>query len=127
VDRLGGAGEVAQLLGHQQIDIDLDPPGEDGPAQQRPRLDAAELCEPAVERSRHPGVKVGMDGEELTRDPQTVTFGPIRDPDRGEVLDVAGQQRMIGVGGVPGHGEAHPITARAAAYSAARCSTDRCT
>jgi hypothetical protein len=68
-----------------------------------------------------------MDGEELPRDPQPLTFGPIRNSDRSEVFDVAGEQRMIGVGGVPGHGDALPITARAAAYSAARCSTDRCT
>jgi hypothetical protein len=42
--------------------------------------------------------------------------------------DVAIQQRMINVGAPAGNRGGHrPITARAAAYSAATCSVDRCT
>jgi len=76
-----------------------------------------------------------MAGEELPGQAQPVAQRPIADLQSPTVGHVAGQQRMVGRGGHAGDGGGHraiPVslaasTARAAAYSAARCSADRCT
>ncbi len=76
-----------------------------------------------------------MAGKELAGQSQPVAQRPIADLQGLAVGHVAAQQRMVGWGGDAGDGGGHragPVplaasTARAAAYSAARCSADRCT
>jgi hypothetical protein len=76
-----------------------------------------------------------MAGQELPRQAQPVAQRPIADLQGSAVGHVAAQQRMVGWGGHAGDGGGHRVrpvslaasTARAAAYSAARCSADRCT
>ncbi len=69
-----------------------------------------------------------MFGQEQPSQAQPVTQAAVRQADTVAEPGVAIQQTMIVEGGEPGDGGRHrPITARAAAYSAARCSLDRCT
>jgi hypothetical protein len=69
-----------------------------------------------------------MLGEEQPGQAQPLTQGPVGESDLAAEPGVALEQQMVVIGGEVGNGSGHrPITARAAAYSAARCSSDRCT
>jgi hypothetical protein len=125
---LGRLPEAAQALGQQQVQVDVDLASQDQVGDQRPRPDAAKVGQAGVDRAAHPGIQVGMGSQELARLQQPVAQDPVAHPKGVAPGRVAVQQRVIVGGGQAGHGGGHcSSTALAAAYSAARCSTDRCT
>jgi hypothetical protein len=129
--RLDHRGQPGQVLRPGQLEIQVQLAGADQVADQRPGPGTAQLLDPLSDRSAHPVLQVRVAAEELPRDPQSVTQRPVTQAQRREVGDIAGEQRGIGWGRDPGHGGGHrrmpSVVARAAAYSAASCSTDRCT
>ena len=123
-----GGAHSAEVLGCQQVQVQAHQPGQSGPRQQRPRLAAAQVGEPGPCRPGHPLAEVGMLGEEKPGQAQPVAQGPVRESDLVAEPGVALEQQMVLIGGEAGNRSGHrPITARAAAYSAARCSSERCT
>jgi hypothetical protein len=69
-----------------------------------------------------------MLGQEQPGQTQPVTQGLVLDSNMTAEPGIALEQQMVVIGGEAGNWSGHrPITARAAAYSAARCSSDRCT
>jgi hypothetical protein len=132
---LGRAAEPAEVLGDQQVDVDAHATSQHRVADQRPSLDPAQIGQAGSQRAGHPGVQVGMAGQELPGQAQPVAQRPIAELQGPTVDHIAAQQRMVGRGGHASDRGGHraiPVslaasTARAAAYSAARCSADRCT
>jgi hypothetical protein len=131
VARLDHRGQPGQVLRPGQLEIQVQFAGADQVADQRPGPGAAQLLDPLSDRSAHPVLQVRVAAQELPRDPQSVTQRSVTQAQRREVGDIASEQRGIGRGRDPGHGGGHrripSVIARAAAYSAASCSTDRCT
>ena len=69
-----------------------------------------------------------MLGEEQPGQAQPVAKGPVRKTDLVAEPCITLDQQVVVDGDEAGNRSGHrPITARAAAYSAARCSSDRCT
>jgi hypothetical protein len=67
-------------------------------------------------------------GQKQPGQAQPVTQGPVRESDLAAEPGIALEQHVVLIGGEAGNRSGHrPITARPAAYSAARCSSDRCT
>ena len=123
-----GRAHPAQVLGGQKVQVELHPTGERRPGHERPRPDPLEIGQAGPGRAGHPDVEIGVVGEKGPGQPQPVAQRPVRDPqvvaEDGVVLD----ERVVVVDGQPGDcGRHRPITARAAAYSAATCSLERCT
>jgi hypothetical protein len=66
--------------------------------------------------------------EEAPGDVQAIPQGTVAHAQLVTEAGVVVDERMVVLGRPPGDGRRHrPITARAAAYSAATCSLDRCT
>lgn len=69
-----------------------------------------------------------MLGEEQPGQAQPLPKGPVRETDLVAEPGITLDQKVVADGDEAGNRSGHwPITARAAAYSAARCSSDRCT
>ena len=130
VTGLDGAGEPGQVLGPDQGQVQPHLPGAGGVADQRPGTRPLQLADPAGHRQRHPRLQVGMAAEEVPGDPHPVTHRPLTQARCAQMAEVVIHQPLPGRREGSGHGghRGPPASvARAAPYSAASCSTDRCT
>ena len=61
------------ILREEQFDVERDPPLADEVAEQWPGLDPPQVGEASIERPGHPGVEVGMHGEERAPEAEAIT------------------------------------------------------
>ena len=130
---LGVAGfddgaQSGEVLGSGELQIQSEPAGADQEHQQRPGAGASQLGDPVRSRQVHPGAQIQMGGHEGSGQP--VSQCPVAAAQTLAVLDIGGHPVVVGAGCRPSDRRTHRApccVARAAAYSAARCSVDRCT
>ncbi len=130
VPGLDGAGEPGQVLGSGQFQVQPQPPGADRVADQRPRACPRQLSDPVGCWQRHPRLQVGIAAGEVPGDPHPVTHCPVAQAQRLQVAEIFIEKAGPGRGAGDdrgGHRRPPAIVAWAAPYSAASCSTDRCT
>lgn len=136
VGLLHDPAETLQLFRHREIDVQADTAGPDRERQQRPRPAHSKLDQTRGDGLIHPSAQVGVLGEEGTSDPLPVPMSAVGQLKPLTVREVCREQLGVLTGdrhrrsGRRRRNRVHRSVsrlARAAAYSAARCSMDRCT
>ncbi len=130
---LDGPPEPGEVLDGGELEVQSQLAASDEVTQQWPGPGAAQFGEPVRRRSSHPVPQVRMLGQESGRDACASAYRPITEIEDGNMLEVAVQHRSRIGQRVDGgeyrvvHRRVPARLARAAPYSAASCSTDRCT
>jgi DNA replication protein DnaC len=128
IDCRDGGGEApAGVLRRQQIHVGGDPAREHCEADQRLcQGDPLQINEADGQRPVHPSGDVAMKLDETLRVSETIVLGSSAEGQRRAMGGVGGEQILTRLG-VAVDGAHWFITARTAAYSAARVSAERCT